>query len=103
MSAGFSSSRMPTTAKTWTSRRMPLADAGTFFGPHNVAHQHVGGIGHQDTTRVGSHFDPRREVHFAADDRVIHAIVGAEIADVAIAGVDADAHLEGLFETVRAP
>ena len=43
------------------------------------------------------------EVHLGADDRIVHAVVRAEIADVAIPGIDADPHLEGLLETAAAP
>ena len=39
------------------------------------------------------------EIHLGADDRVIHAVFRAEIADVAITGIDADPHLEGLLES----
>src|SRR5215472_6391138 len=46
---------------------------------------------------------PMWEIHLGADDRVIHAVFRAEIADVAITGIDADPHLEGLLETAGAP
>ena len=36
--------------------------------------------------------------HLGADDRVIHAVFRAEIADIAITGIDTDPHLEGLLE-----
>ena len=51
---------------------------------------------------VGGRLNPRREIHLGADDRVIHAVCRAEIADVAITGIDADPHLEGLLETACA-
>src|SRR5215467_3039601 len=46
---------------------------------------------------------PMWEIHLGADDRVIHAVFRAEIADVAITGIDADPHLKGLLETAGAP
>src|SRR5262249_16662322 len=43
------------------------------------------------------------EISLGADDRVIHPVVAAEIADVAEAGVDAHAHAEGLLDAALAP
>ena len=46
---------------------------------------------------------PGGEVHLAADDRVVHPVLAAEVADGAIARVDADSKLEGLFQAGLAP
>ena len=46
---------------------------------------------------------PRRKVHLVADDRVVHPIVAAEIADGGKAGADADADPERPFEPALAP
>ena len=40
-------------------------------------------------------FEPAGDVHGVADDRVVEANLGTDIADQHVAGVDADAHLDG--------
>ena len=52
---------------------------------------------------LGDRLEARREVRLGADDRVVHAVGAAEIADVAVAGVDAHAHAERLLDAAPAP
>ena len=47
---------------------------------------------------LGDRLQPRGEVRLGADDRVVHPVVAAEIADVAEAGIDAHAHAERLLD-----
>ncbi len=54
----------------------------------------VGFVGEHDAARLGDRLQARGEVRLGADDRVVHAVVAAEIADIAIAGVDAHAGAE---------
>src|SRR5499427_3293811 len=85
---------MPATAKTRTSRRMPLAAMLPRSSARTLS---------CTSAQVSARLDARREIHLGADDRVIHPVFRAEIADVAITGIDADPHLEGLLETAGAP
>src|SRR5215207_9508330 len=55
-----------------------------------VLHMREGLVGDQDAAGRRLVLEPRGEVHGAADDGVVHAVLAAEIADRAIAGVDAD-------------
>ena len=43
------------------------------------------------------------KIGLGADDRIVHAVVAAEIADIAVAGVDAHAHAERLLDPGVAP
>ena len=48
----------------------------------------------EDATQVGMRLQPCREIHFVADDRVVDALIAAEVSYGAEAGVDPDAKLE---------
>src|SRR5829696_8201237 len=56
-----------------------------------VLHMREGLVRDQDAAGRRLVLEPRGEVHGAADDGVVHAVLAAEIADRAVAGVDADA------------
>mgnify|MGYP007079440158 CR=1 FL=1 len=76
---------------------------GHRLGGHEVAHMGVGFMAHHDAAGLRRRFQPRREVRLGADDGIIHPRLGAEVADVAIAGVDADAGAEGAVDAAGAP
>src|SRR5947209_997277 len=69
----------------------PLANSGVRF------------IRYEDFTRYGGSFEPRREVHAAANDRVVHPIIAAEVPDSTISCIDSDPTLEGFFDAGRPP
>ena len=46
---------------------------------------------------------PRGEVRLGTDDRIVHPVVAAEIADIAEAGIDAHPHPERLLDAALAP
>jgi hypothetical protein len=51
----------------------------------------------ENTPQVGVRLQSRRQTHFVADDRVVHPILAAEVADGTAAGVNANPQLERLF------
>src|SRR5438876_30848 len=70
---------------------------------YHVAHEHEGLVAQDDPARLRDRLQTRGEIGLGADDRVIHPVVAAEIADVAEAGVDAHPHAEGLFDAALSP
>src|SRR5713226_6501479 len=48
-----------------------------------------------DAVLLGEPLEPRRQVHRIAEQRIIEALVRAEIAYAALPGVDADADMQG--------
>src|SRR6516164_5101677 len=56
---------------------------------HHVAHEHEGLVAQHDPARLRNRLQTRGEIGLGADDRVVHPVVAAEIADVAETGVDA--------------
>ena len=63
-----------------------------------VLHQRVGLERDEHAARRRFVLEPRREVHRAAHHRVVHAVFAAEIADGAIAGVNADPAAQRRFD-----
>src|SRR5690242_8788260 len=74
-------------------------DVPTLFAVDPLANCRVSFIRYEDFARCGGSFEPRREVHAAADDRVVHSILAAEVPDGAISCIDSDPALEGFFNT----
>ena len=72
-------------------------DRRLFLDRHVVLDQGIGLVAEQDAVDLRIRLETRGQVHGAADDGVVHAVVAAEIADRAIAGVDADAEMKGLL------
>jgi hypothetical protein len=72
-------------------------DRGQGLGMDLVLDQGIGLMGHEDAAELGMGLQPRGEIHLAPDDRVVHPVLAAEIADGAEAGIDADAELKGLL------
>src|SRR5581483_9058610 len=70
---------------------------------HHVADERIGFVAQHDAAGLGDGLQPRRQIRFRADDRVIHAVFAAEIADIAEAGVDAHAGAEWLLDPALAP
>src|SRR5215213_4772540 len=68
-----------------------------------VLHMGEGLVRDQDAAGRRLVLEPRGEVHGAADDGVVHAVLAAEIADRAIAGVDADAAAQRRLDAGVAP
>src|SRR5690606_1002934 len=68
-----------------------------------VLDQRVGLVGDEDLTFAGSTFQAAGEVHFAADDGVVHACIGAKVADRTVAGVDAHANFQWLGDALGPP
>src|SRR3546814_246771 len=60
-----------------------------------VLHQGAGLVGDHDAARLGNRLQAGGEVRLGTDDGVVHAAAAAEVADVAVARVDAHAHHEG--------
>src|SRR5262249_52032181 len=52
---------------------------------------------------LGDRLQPRSQVRFGADDRVVHAIVAAEISNIAKTRIDAHADPERVLDPVAAP
>ena len=59
-----------------------------------VFDQRVGGVRDQNLVGRGGRLKTRGGVYLAADDGVVEPIIGAEIADRAEAGIDADADMQ---------
>src|SRR6185295_3165908 len=64
---------------------------------HEVAHPLVGAVADQDLAGLGIGLEPGREVHAVADDRVLHAVLGAHRARHRLARADSDADRDGLL------
>ncbi|MNP07453.1 hypothetical protein D3C76_994750 [compost metagenome] len=60
-------------------------------------------MGDEDLPGVRSGLQAAGQVHFAADDGVVHARIGAEVAHGAVAGVDAHADFQRLGDALGAP
>ena len=71
--------------------------------PHHVAHERVRLVGEHDPAGLGDRLEARREVRLGADDRVLDAVLAAEVPDVAEARVDAHADAERALDAVAAP
>jgi hypothetical protein len=54
-------------------------------------------MAHEDAAEFRMGLQARGQIHFAADDGVVHPVFAAEITDRAITRVDADPQLERLF------
>jgi hypothetical protein len=78
-------------------------DGRPFFGEDVVLNQRIGLMAQENAAKLSVRLQPRRQVHFAADDRIVHAVLTAEIADGTIARVDSDAQLERLLQSSIAP
>ena len=52
---------------------------------------------------LGDRLQASRQIRFRSDDRVVHTVIAAEIADVAIAAVDAHADAERVLDAGVAP
>ncbi len=72
-------------------------DRRLLLGGHLVLHQRIGLVTHEDAVDLGIGLQPRGQIHRAADDRIIHAVLAAEIADGDVARVDADAQVKRLL------
>ena len=70
------------------------ADVAMLLAADLVLDVRKGLVRNEDPARSGRLFEPRRKVHAAADDRVVHAVLAAEVADGAEPGVDADPALQ---------
>ena len=69
----------------------------------HVLDQRVGLVGNQDFAGFGRAFQAAGEVHFATDDGVVHAGIGAEVTHRAVAGVQAHADFQRLGDALGAP
>ena len=78
-------------------------DAPTLLAVDPLANGRVGFIWYEDFAGRSGGFKPRSEVHAAADDRLVHPVLAAEVPDSAISGIDSDPTLEGFFDTRRSP
>jgi hypothetical protein len=58
---------------------------------------------HENAAQIGMRLQSGCEVHFIAYDRIVHPVLTAEIADCAIARIDADSQLKRFFRTGIAP
>ncbi|MCY1295374.1 hypothetical protein D9M70_447130 [compost metagenome] len=76
---------------------------GQLFSLYLVLDERIGLVRQQDAFQVGMRLKARGKIHFAADDRIVHSILAAEIADGAIASIDTDAQMERQFETGVGP
>ena len=56
-----------------------------------------------DPARLSDRLQPGGKVRLGADDRIVHPILAAEVADVAVAGVDAHAGPERLLNPALPP
>src|SRR6266404_1161090 len=54
-----------------------------------------------DAIELGQPFEPRGQVHRIAEQRIIEALLRSEIADAALAGIDADADVQRVLSTGR--
>ena len=85
-------------------RGEPLdGDGAGLLGEHGVLDQRVGLVREEDASEVGVRLQPRGQIHLVADDRVVDAIVAAEVADRAKAGVDPDPQLEDVLLAALPP
>src|SRR5262245_8206981 len=73
-------------------------DVPTFLAVYLLMNGCVSFIRYEDFARGGGSLKPRREIHAAADDRVVHPILAAEVPDGAVSRIDSDPALEGLFD-----
>src|SRR5437588_9729536 len=74
-------------------------DVPTLLAVDPLANGSVSFIGHEDLARCGGRLKPRCEVHATADDRIVHPILAAEVADGAVSSVDSDPALKRLFDS----
>src|SRR6185437_2025431 len=74
-----------------------------FLAHDLVSHQRVSLVRDQDLAGGGCTFEPRGQVHTAADDGVVHSVLAAEISYRAEAGVDADPAPQGIGDSGVAP
>ena len=66
-------------------------------------HQRIGLVAQEDSVDLRMRLEPRRHVHRVADDRVVHTIFAAEIADGDVASVDANTKVKRLLCTEPHP
>src|SRR5690554_4893322 len=65
--------------------------------------QREGFIGNQDLTGIRQRLQPAGQVHFLADDGVVHTVFGTEVTYGGVAGADSRADLEWGFDALAAP
>src|SRR4051812_810440 len=68
-----------------------------------LLHMSEGLVRNEHAARRRLVLEARSEIHGASDDRVIHSILAAEVADGAIAGVDTDPAAQRRFDAGVAP
>ena len=68
-----------------------------------VLDQREGFVGDQDFTGFSQGFQAAGQVHFLADDGVVHAVLGAEVANGGVACADAHADFQRCLDTLAAP
>src|SRR6516165_847219 len=78
-------------------------DAPTLLTMDSVANIRVGFKGYEDLARSCGSLKPGSKINAAADDGVVHPILAAEVPYSAVARVDSDPALEGLFDARRPP
>src|ERR1700730_18652133 len=57
----------------------------------------------ENAAKLSVRLQPGSQVYLAANDRVVHSVLTAKVADSAIPGIDSDAQLEGLLRSSVAP
>ena len=69
-------------------------------GDH-IAHQSISLVAQDDLAGLGDRLQTCREIGLRTDDRIVHTVAAAEIADIGQAGVDADTWRPGLEVDAR--
>jgi hypothetical protein len=93
----------PTTLCTHGCREPFDSDRPGLLSQNRFLDQRVCFVCQQNAAEIGVRLQPRCQIHLVSDDRVVHAIVAAEVSDRAETGIDADAKLEDVFLTPLAP
>src|SRR5438552_17663393 len=80
-------------AANWLGKSLGLY-GNLLLGHNHVSDERIGLMAHEDAAQFRVRLQSRRQIHFIADDGVVHPLRAADITDVAIARGDADAPLE---------
>ena len=70
---------------------------------NQVIHLNIGFVADKNATGVGAGLQTLSHIHFATNDGVAQTLVRAEVAHIAIAGVDANANDKRLLEAPLSP
>ena len=72
-------------------------------GVNQTARQFKSFVTHDDFAGLGDGLQTGRKIRLGTDDGVVHAVFAAEVADVAITGVEAHAGFERMFDAAASP